>query len=131
MCSPSSSSIIRTVPCVAGWEGPNCRRICSPGSSLLHTTLLRPAGVVGLRAGVGLDWLLMALIVILTQRMTDELVVQIDPAQIGMAAKINPVQIVGFALQPIRAGPHADHRINRRIRFGNTTFDAQARHRGG
>src|SRR5690349_14017108 len=61
------------------------------------------------RSGILFYRLLVLLGVILTQRMTDEFLVQIDAAQIGMPGEANAVKIPGLALQPVGARPDFAH----------------------
>src|SRR5271167_1930167 len=101
MCSPSSSSSIRTVPCVAGCDGPNCRCIGSLGTALGSSArdLVRPTRFFSGWSGIWINRLVVSFLVVLAQWMADELLVQIDAAQIGMAGETDSVQIVSLALE--------------------------------
>src|SRR5690606_17839583 len=117
MFSPDSSITMRTVPCIAGWEGPTLSIIGSLGSSsslssssrsrgsitrasvslVLAGPVRLPAEAHALVGAEGRD-LLEALAIrnerlrpvgriVLPQRMPDELRVQEDAPEIGMAAE--------------------------------------------
>src|SRR5437762_2098400 len=135
---------MRTVPCMAGCEGPMFRGSGSVGSSgasksdgsWIPRTTLREAVAgggasvlskvpcssvdrVGLAAHERLPLLFG---VVLAQRVPDELGVHEDAAQIGVPLEAHAVEIVGLALEPVRARPHGDQRVDRRILSGAPAY---------
>src|SRR6185437_9935317 len=101
--SPSRSSIILTVPWVAGCDGPICIRISGVCRSRLVSASGASAGTTGFlgsRSGIGLNRLFVVLGVVFAQRMADEFVVEIDAAQVGMAVEADAIEIERFAFEP-------------------------------
>src|SRR6266478_4875732 len=130
MRSPSSFKVIFTVPCVDGCDGPiwisiGCvwRSSTSGGSvgPAAIALLLARLGALGLlRRDVALrdERLALLLRVVLAQRMTLELLVQIDAAQVGMTVEDDAVHVVRLALEPVRAAPDGRQRSDARTLLG-------------
>src|SRR5690348_15594204 len=124
MRSPSIVSTMRTVPCIAGCDGPMLIVIRSGGSSCSLSdrscTSLRPSTsclIVDV-SGISIrllrcrdevvaphERLALLLGVVLAQRIADELLVEEDPAQIGMAVEADPVHVERLALLPVERRP--------------------------
>src|SRR5262245_19738968 len=111
--------MMRTVPCIAGCDGPMLTVISSWGSSVStsrsaeslrpRTRVLRSAmtssrSLEQVRAAD--QRLPLFLRVVLAQRVADELLVHVDPPQIGVALEADAVHVEGLALLPVEAGPH-------------------------
>src|SRR5436853_3614504 len=116
MRSPSSFRLILTVPCVDGCDGPiwismGCawRSSVSGGLGPASIALAQPRlGALGLFLGHVADGdqrLALLLGVVLAQRMTLELRVEVDAPQIRMPLELDTVHVVGLALEPVRAPP--------------------------
>src|SRR5437870_4917625 len=124
MRSPSSFSVILTVPCVDGCEGPIWISIGCVWRSSTSGGSIGPAAIALLLARLGTLGLLrrdvarsherLALLfrVVLAQRIPLELFVEVDPPQIRMSVEDDPVHVVGFSLEPVRAAPHGRHRLD-------------------
>src|SRR5581483_8647923 len=149
MRSPSSFRRIRTVPCVAGCDGPILSSIGSKGRSRVSSAgsgalvsgatdagapcvsvwgscsdivrslnagrsrrarslpevVVHRVAVHGARAD---DRLAALLRVVLPQRVSLELLVEVDALQAGVPVEPDPVEVPGLALEPVRARPDVD-----------------------
>src|SRR5678816_2393615 len=132
MRSPSTVSTMRTVPCIAGCDGPmlivissggsSCSvspRSCAslrPSTSCLSDVRSRGAAMSVLLLRRALDRvdrqvvaahqrLALLLRVVLAQRVADELLVEVDATEIGVAVEADAVHVVGLALLPVERGP--------------------------
>src|SRR6266508_6568793 len=103
--------MIRTVPCMAGWDGPMLTVMSSLGSSCSssrssrflrpRTSFLSSAMAPLLVRPLAPDQRLAPLLgVVLAERMADELVVHVDAAQVRVAGERDPVHVVGLAFEP-------------------------------
>src|SRR5262245_61275591 len=120
MRSPSSFRLMRTVPWVAGWDGPiwissgsawrssESARSLLPASVSRTIALLLPPHLRRVEVGSGDERLPALLRVVLPERVALELLVEIDAPEIGMSVETDPVEVPRLALQPVGAAPHAD-----------------------
>src|SRR6188508_595309 len=99
---------MRTVPCMAGCDGPMFTVMSSVGSSCSSSRssrFLRP------RTSFLISAIYSSLLrVVLAQRVPDELVVHVDPAQVGVTVEGDAVHVVGLALEPVERRPQAGQR---------------------
>ena len=63
--------------------------------------------------------------IVLAQRISLELIVQVDPAQVRVAAELDAVHVVGFPLQPVCADPDRRHAGNDRVLVGHARLQPQ------
>src|SRR5882757_7177618 len=142
MRSPSSLSWMRTVPCVAGCDGPILSSIASKFMSrescssifvpLCCSSAIRSsdAQVVVLRIGMHRtrtdQRLALLLRVVLAQRVALELLVKVDALQVGVAVEDDAVHVPGLALEPVRTRPQRDHARQLRIALLERHLDAYA-----
>src|SRR3982751_4323511 len=145
--SPSTSSTMRTVPCMAGCDGPMFRGTGSVGRSgaprssaswkprttrrvsvvkLLPVSLMTIPLFTLLGMGAAHERLPLLLGVVLAQRVPDELGVHENPAQVRVALEAHTVKVVRLALVPVRALPDGAERVDRRIALGATAVQAHA-----
>src|SRR5262249_50714157 len=128
MVSPSSLSTILTVPCIAGCDGPICSSIgsngnpsASPSSAppffdpsspmialLLGALRWLPSRRGGARRAGSDQRLTLLLGVVLAQRVSLELLVEVDASQIRVALELDAVHVVGLALEPVGTHPESD-----------------------
>src|SRR5690349_4841141 len=141
MRSPSTVSTMRTVPCIAGCDGPMLTVIKSGGSSVSVSdrswTSLRPRTSWRRSAMVPLDRiddevvaaherLPLLLGVVLAERVADELFVEVDPAQVRVPLELDAVHVEGLALLPVERGPQLGERRQARVAFGQLDLEADA-----
>src|SRR5438045_9700060 len=115
MRSPSTVSTIRTVPCIAGCDGPMLTVMRSGGSSVSVSvrswTSLRPRTSWRRSAMVPLDRvhreivaaherLALLLRIILAEGISDELFVQVDAAQVGVAVELDAGHDERLSIRP-------------------------------
>src|SRR6185503_13195794 len=141
--SPCTSSTMRTVPCMAGCDGPmfsgtgwvgrsgRSMSAMSSASWKPRTTRRCSISVVLIlvsRLDVRAPHQRLALLlrVVLAQRVPDELGIHQDAAQVGMALEAHAVQVVRLALVPVRALPHRAQRIDGRIVLRASAVKANA-----
>src|SRR5262245_10243346 len=127
MVSPSSSTLSRTVPCVAGWDGPMLSTILlvwrcasssessSGGSSSFSRSSawamsVWSGGARGAGAAedvadgaLGDERLPLAERVVLAQRVALELLVHEDASEIGVPGEADAVEVPDEPLPPVRA----------------------------
>src|SRR5712672_1991002 len=137
---------MRTVPCMAGCEGPMFRGIGSVGrsgasgsrspASWIPITMRRLEATVSMLIGgspsvdaAGLtahQRLSLFLRVILAQRVADELRVHQQAPQIRVALEAHAVKIVGLALGPVGPRPQRHQGIDDRVLLGYAAVQAHA-----
>src|SRR5439155_4417436 len=64
--------------------------------------------------------------VVLAQRVADELLVEVDPPQVGVAVELDPVHVVGLALLPVERRPQRRERRYAGIVLGHRALEPQA-----
>src|SRR6267143_3073578 len=130
MVSPSSSVVIRMIPCIAGWAGPTptCRfwlplPVPLPSPSM-NSRRVVPAMAVLVR---GTDQRLPPVDrLVLAQWVADELLVHEEPHQIRVAAEPQAEHVPHLALEPVRDGPEADGARHDRIVLLHARLDPHA-----
>src|SRR5258705_13524832 len=118
MVSPSSSSATRSTPWVEGCCGPMLSVIVSLRTrlDLPGCQLLEPGrGLRAARRVVREGHLFVAERGVLAQRPAHPVLGQQDAGEVGMAGELDAKEIEGFALVPVRSGPHAGHRRDARV----------------
>src|SRR5512143_3841364 len=109
--------MMRSVPCIAGWDGPMLMSIVSGRASrwtrVSISVLERDAG------------LLLAPGVALAQGMALEPFVHQDPPQVGMAGEGHSEHIEHLALQPVGVLPQAGQGIHGRVVAGERALDPE------
>src|SRR5215471_9672567 len=146
MRSPSTSSTIRTVPCMAGCDGPMFSGTGSVGrsgaprssaswkprtiwrrvSAISSVVLMLGSSFTLLGLGPAHERLPLLLRVILAQRVPDELGIHQDTAQVRVALEADAVKVVRLALEPVRPLPDAAQRVDRRVVLGAAAVEANA-----
>src|SRR5262245_59813458 len=113
MISPSSSVLIRMMPCMAGCAGPipTCRfsvrlPVPLPSPSMNARVVV---SAMGLSLLPGADQRLAAVDgIVLAQRVADELLVHQQAPQIGMAVEADPEHVPHLTLEPVGDRPQID-----------------------
>src|SRR5690349_14607937 len=138
MRSPSSFRLMRTVPWVAGCDGPiwissgspwrssESARSLLPASVSRTIALLLPLRLRRIEVRAAHQRLPALLRVILAERMPFEFLVEIDAAKIGMTVEPDTVEIPGLAFEPIGPPPHADDAVDARIVFRDARLHAES-----
>src|SRR5216117_3407277 len=112
MTSPSSSAVIRMIPCMAGCAGPTptCRfwlplPVPLPSPSMNSRRVVSAIAPLGRRTDQRLAPVDR---VVLPERMTDELLVHQQAPQVGMAREAHAEHVPDFALEPVGDRPEVD-----------------------
>src|SRR6266704_6794327 len=112
MTSPSSSVVIRMIPCMAGCAGPTPTRrfwlplpVPLPSPSMNSRCVVCAITVLARRTDQRLAPVDR---VVLPQRVTDELLVHEQTPQVGMAREAHAEHVPDLALEPVGDGPEVD-----------------------
>src|SRR5712692_4497136 len=136
MVSPSSSVVIRMMPCIAGCAGPmpTCRFWLPPPVPLPSPSMNSRRAVSAMALLVrGTDQGLPPLDrVVLAQRVTDELLVHEEAPRVRVAGEAHPEHVPHLALEPVRDRPERDGARHDRVVLVHPRLDPHAvvvRHR--
>jgi hypothetical protein len=137
MVSPSSSSTMRSTPCVDGCCGPMfsvMRRGAAFGDGFLGAASVCYVSVFANTLSLHCSslFILIAVLVpvhriILAQRMAFPIARHQDARRIGMIAETDAEHIEHFALIPVGGAPDTGDRIDLRLRFSEPAFQAEPR----
>src|SRR4030042_676332 len=118
MRSPSSSSMTRIVPCMAGGDGPMFRSIVAGRACCwVRDGMLFLQGDEGLTPAEG---------IVLAERMTLQPVVHEDPPEVGVALETHAKKVIDFALQPVGVLPERGQRGDPEIALVDSRLNPQA-----
>src|SRR5450631_871732 len=147
--SPSSSMWARTVPCIAGCEGPRFSAMRRRGSSASSGSLTAVTARSGWATGrvrqvdeiarqgaraadqvgdvaLGDQRLARAGRVVLAERMALEVLRHVEPAQVGVPLELDALEIIDVPLPPVGGAPDARHRIEGGVLFRKARAQPQA-----
>src|SRR5664280_2577498 len=123
--SPSSVTTRRSTPCVDGCWGPmltttslKARPSTSEPSPRAVASSMRRSASLTASSGSGVSncsnmrMVLDEVDVVLAQRVTDEIVLEQDAAQVGMPEVLDPDHVPGLALVPVGGRPDAGHGVD-------------------